>query len=187
MQKCYRAKEGKKKSMCFQRETAADCTTSSALHEAWSTNLRTPAFWFDFLKMPYLTQPVVRSSAQLTVRVAVVKLGQGSLCVEERGWSRVWYWNRMCFLFLFFFLFLGKPAMWLDIPEVFESHQGHQDHEKCQDQPKILPRVRTALRHQDQKRGRGMGWEGVGAGVGSVGGVKAQQLKSQCRNLGLHS
>lgn len=48
-----------------------------------------------------------------------------------------------------FFLFLGKPAMWLDIPEVFESHQGHQDHEKCQDQPKILVGVRKALRHQD--------------------------------------
>lgn len=37
----------------------------------------------------------------------------------------------------FFFLFLGKPAMWLDIPEVFESHQGHQDHEKCQEASRL--------------------------------------------------
>lgn len=29
-----RSQGKKKKSMCFQRETAADCTTSSAMHEA---------------------------------------------------------------------------------------------------------------------------------------------------------
>lgn len=40
-------------------------------------------------------------------------------------------------VFFFFFLFLGKPAMWLDIPEVFESHQGHQDHEKCQEASRL--------------------------------------------------
>lgn len=48
--------------------------------------------------------------------------------------------------------FLGKSAVWLDIPEVFQSHQGHQDREKCQDQPESL-RVTTPLRRQDHWRG----------------------------------
>lgn len=65
--------------------------------------------------MLYLTQPVVQTSAQLTVRVAVVKLGQGSLCVEERGWSRVWYWNRMCFVFVFFYSSGSRRCGWISL------------------------------------------------------------------------
>lgn len=106
MQKCYIAKERKKKkSMCFQRETAADCTTSSAMHEAWSTNLRTSAFWFDFFKNAVLdtARCAKLRAVNSTSRSSKTRSGV-PLCGGERVKQSVILKSHVGFFFVFFFI-----------------------------------------------------------------------------------
>lgn len=146
MQKCYIAEERKKKIHVFSEGDG--CWLYDLICNAWSLidKLKDACFLIWFLKNAVLdtARCAKLRAVNSTSRSSKTRSGV-PLCGGERVKQSVILKSHV----FFFFLFLGKPAMWLDIPEVFESHQGHQDHEKCQDQPKILLRVRTALGHQD--------------------------------------